>query len=112
MVDEQALARRDSMLESARIAGRTLFAHQPSIPKQAAVVSCQVPGGVVDHEADAGQGDQLSVCADLQHVGTPLPLPWALQGTRSVLGSRCCCGGFGARCQASMVLSWSFAPEG
>lgn len=58
------------------------------------MVSCQVPGGVVDHEADAGQGDQLS--NDLQRVGTPplSPLPWALQGTRS--GSWLCRrGGFG-----------------
>lgn len=51
------------------------------------MVSCQVPGGVVDHEADAGQGDQLS--NDLQRVGTP-PSPPCLGLCRAhaqVLGS-------------------------
>lgn len=61
-----------------------------SIPKQAAVVSCQVPGGVVDHEGDAGQGDQLSVCTDLQRVGTPSPSPpclWLCRAHAQVLNS-------------------------
>ncbi|KAK1828660.1 hypothetical protein QBC39DRAFT_150088 [Podospora conica] len=93
------------MLDSARIAGRTLFAHQPASHNKQPWFPVRYPEvSSITRPTRGREISRLSGPTCSASAPPPPPLPWVLQGTHS--GPWLCrCGGFGACCQVSMVLS-------